>query len=333
MCSISATSARPSAPSPCRRRGACLALTTICLVALAFAADAADATSPLAQDALSATVNPTTPKGAVLVVGGGGWSSLTEQEIMGVNGRSQIIDAARRITTYGWAVRTITYNGGQAGRTDVARAYAQLRDEVPRDKPVCVWGGSAGGWYGLMLKSRPSCIVTVSAPTDLPALSGHAPGPMVPRYDLSCQVAGDPLTGGWLDQGRSGDVVYQIAVQRLVGAARPDLSAVMRRLSPTSRAVSRLPRRMLIVQPAGDMLIPGDQQQLLADRVHAAVLASPAIAPLNAAATDLIPFGHTCITAGAMARYTTTERRFFRAVARASQRYQAAKRRIARRRS
>ncbi|MGH8529988.1 MAG: alpha/beta hydrolase family protein [Nevskiales bacterium] len=114
-------------------------------------------------------------KGMMLILAAGAWQS-----------GPQIVDnfigagIPARWNGYGWYTWTVELTNGQQGFFDAVQQFDFLRayfDQNPgiASLPVCVWGGSSGGHFALLVGAiRPNvgCVVTEAAPTNLGQLTG-----------------------------------------------------------------------------------------------------------------------------------------------------------------
>lgn len=103
------------------------------------------------------------PRGAVLLIAGGGWIGVTPAAF-----RREVATALifRRL---GYLTVTVDYRAGKAGLTDTERAYDMVRGRYGT-LPICAVGTSAGGTLALLLaahRPRLSCVISLAGPTDL----------------------------------------------------------------------------------------------------------------------------------------------------------------------
>jgi acetyl esterase/lipase len=104
-----------------------------------------------------------------MIVHGGAWYA-TGRELTIANRRF-----ARRFTAAGFATFNVDYRPGGDSLVDVTHFYDRLRRRVGRRKPICIWGGSAGGHLALMVatrRPRVACVIAEAAPTMLAKLPG-----------------------------------------------------------------------------------------------------------------------------------------------------------------
>jgi acetyl esterase/lipase len=109
----------------------------------------------------------TKPAGTVLVIHGGGWLLTGESQVRYEAGEAQ------RFTSYGWRALNVDYRPGKDSLADVVAWFAWAKTRYP-NKPVCVFGRSAGGHLALMLaaRARPDCVIAHAPVTDLRAVKG-----------------------------------------------------------------------------------------------------------------------------------------------------------------
>lgn len=103
-------------------------------------------------------------RGTVVLIHGGGWQNH------GVEVTTQMAqDNGPMIADWGYRAVSIDYAPGRSGFQDVLAAIDRIHDKAP-DRPLCLWGISAGGHWALMAAAQRSwirCVVSVAAPTDL----------------------------------------------------------------------------------------------------------------------------------------------------------------------
>lgn len=144
-----------------------LLLTTI-LLTLVFASSAA----ALPYYELHDPTGGQTPKGIVIVIHGGSW----------YGGQNFVQDpyvqaAANRFNSWGYRTLNVDYRTATSpghefdGINDIQQWVSIARYNISNAKPVCLWGGSAGGHYALMqAQSDPSnvdCALIEAGPTNL----------------------------------------------------------------------------------------------------------------------------------------------------------------------
>lgn len=148
-------------------RRAPLALVCVLGLMLAFASSAS-AAPYMEVGAPSGNYAGKDPKGWVLLVHGGGWDGVGEEQVQRVR------PDARRFNRHGWATMNTDYAPGAQSLRDVLDSYDTLRARAGRDGRVCLYGQSAGGHLVLMTASERvsvDCVIVEGAPTDLPALA------------------------------------------------------------------------------------------------------------------------------------------------------------------
>jgi fermentation-respiration switch protein FrsA (DUF1100 family) len=75
----------------------------------------------------------------------------------------------------GWRVEIVGYRSGLAAFGDLERWHKRIRRSLPRRKPICAWGQSAGAHLSLLLAKRLKfdCVIAEAGPTlltDAPAI-------------------------------------------------------------------------------------------------------------------------------------------------------------------
>jgi acetyl esterase/lipase len=107
-------------------------------------------------------------RGVVFAVHGGGWIGSTD-----------LVDSARAAVPFlakaGWRVELVGYRSGLAAFGDLERWHKRIRRSLPRRKPICAWGQSAGAHMSLLLAERLrfDCVIAEAGPTlltETPAL-------------------------------------------------------------------------------------------------------------------------------------------------------------------
>jgi dipeptidyl aminopeptidase/acylaminoacyl peptidase len=117
------------------------------------------------------TLPPSSPKGFVLVIHGGGWI------FTGPAALAQEAPAVRWLTEMGWGVYNVDYRPGWLSVVDVVAAYDHLARRYP-EAPMCALGQSAGGQLAMLLAaSRPSlrCVISEAGVTDLATIPASEP--------------------------------------------------------------------------------------------------------------------------------------------------------------
>lgn len=141
------------------------------LAALALPGPAAAATPDLApaDRAYRVTIKPEgKARGVIFAVHGGGWIGSTD-----------LVDSAARgavpfLADLGWRVEVVGYRGGTVAFGDLERWHKRIRRSLPRRKPICAWGQSAGAHLSLLLAERLKfdCVIAEAGPmllTETPA--------------------------------------------------------------------------------------------------------------------------------------------------------------------
>ena len=104
------------------------------------------------------------PVGAMLVIHGGGW---LQDPAAVVSERPQ----AKRFADEGWLVWNVDYGSGSGGFDDIEYWHRTLSKKT--SGPVCVYGGSAGANFALVLaaRERVDCVIADAPATDLAGLA------------------------------------------------------------------------------------------------------------------------------------------------------------------
>jgi acetyl esterase/lipase len=171
-----------------------------------------------------------TPAGLVMLLHGGGWQRSD-------SGYEEQKEAAKALEEEGYTTVAVGYDEGATGFSQVVQVYRTAREHYP-NLPICATGLSAGGHLALMLATREpdlTCVVTLSAPTDLTTLG---------------------------EQDPEGDEAYEAAVT----AFGKDQLA---KFSPV-RYADRIRAKVLMIQAEDDPLDPPGQGQELAQALPAA---------------------------------------------------------------
>jgi acetyl esterase/lipase len=159
------------------------------------------------------------PRGAVLLIAGGGWIGVTPAAL------SHEVATALIFRRLGYLTVTVDYRAGAAGLTDSEQAYDLVRRRYGT-LPICAIGTSAGGTLALLLAAhRPelSCVISLAGPTDLQRLR---------------------------DDGHS-KIAYELAVRAF---GRQNLN----RYSPVRYAAS-IHAHLLLLYASNDPLVPASQ--------------------------------------------------------------------------
>ncbi len=103
------------------------------------------------------------PKGVVLAIHGGGWTST------GAAAMAAEAPEAARYARDGWLTYSIDYRPGPYALPDMLASYDLIRRSHPRST-ICASGDSAGGHLALMLAAKRrslACAISHAGPTDL----------------------------------------------------------------------------------------------------------------------------------------------------------------------
>lgn len=105
---------------------------------------------------------PAGAPGAVIVIHGGNWVGGDPALVEGARAYARRFDDA-------WQVHNVDHRSGRAALGDLLAVVDALRAERGPRFPICVVGGSAGGYWALMLAERRAltCAIAESAPTNL----------------------------------------------------------------------------------------------------------------------------------------------------------------------
>jgi acetyl esterase/lipase len=109
-------------------------------------------------------------RGVMLVLHGGGWSSVGRAKLSLTRGDAQ------RWRGRGWRTVNATYRPCAASATDVLTLYDRVRQTYGSSLPICAFGRSAGGHLSLLLAARRpelACVVAEAGIADLPALANQ----------------------------------------------------------------------------------------------------------------------------------------------------------------
>jgi acetyl esterase/lipase len=107
-------------------------------------------------------------RGVMLVLHGGGWSSVGRAKL------SLTRADAQRWRARGWRTVNATYRPCAASAGDVLTLYDRVRRTYGSSLPICAFGRSAGGHLSLLLAARRpelACVVAEAGIADLPALA------------------------------------------------------------------------------------------------------------------------------------------------------------------
>jgi dienelactone hydrolase len=105
----------------------------------------------------------------VITIHPGGWN------LVGPGMAGLMHPEVARLNGWGYETLNVDHRRGAAGLADVTRFYDRLRAGVGT-APICLDGWSSGGHLAMMVASirpRVACVVSLAAPTYLPALRGR----------------------------------------------------------------------------------------------------------------------------------------------------------------
>jgi acetyl esterase/lipase len=178
-------------------------------------------------------------RGAMIVLHGGGWSSVGRAKL------SVTRADAQRWQARGWRTINATYRACATSVDDVLRLYDRVRTTYGAATPICAFGRSAGGHLALLLAARRSqlaCVVAEAGIADFTTLADQAAADGTAGPATIANLATAAFGADRLAQVSAGTSAVRARVLYAIGAADPlipfqqatDFAAAQRRRDPTA---------------------------------------------------------------------------------------------------